>query len=458
VVERASFLIPCEFLACAFCGTLKDVMAHRFWKNHGQVGFILLVGGLAISFLVVVFLLVWMVIAAPSYVAEHAPLDVLSPVTVTDSISGIAVSTNAELESMLAEVRREQARIATPKTVKGIYLSSGNFGNTAVREELLSMIERTELNTAVVDLKNFGGSVAYDSMVPEVIRLATKQVRITNLAERIYEFHAQGVYMIARIPVFQDSVLAAALPEEAVHFADGSLWRDHAGNAWLDPASQHVWAYNIALAQEAYQLGFDEINFDYIRFISDGPVSLAIYPRWDQGVQTRNDVLREFFASMYDQLHPLGVVTSADFFGMVLLQEDGMSIGQHLADAAPYVDYIAPMVYPSHYPDMFWGYPNPALYPYEIIYGSLKEGTDILEKQSLLAASTTVDGQATIQLSREQLARQFRPWIQDFDLGAVYTPDMIRKELQAAYDAHSSGWVLWNSRNVYTEDALGKQE
>ena len=134
-----------------------------------------------------------------------------------------------------------------------------------------------------------------------------------------------------------------------------------------------------------------------------------------------------------------------------------MTIGQRLADAVPYIDYIAPMVYPSHYPDNFLEYANPALYPYEVIYGSMKKGIDILASYDAQMASTTQTASTTVTSlahSRVNLARRLRPWIQDFNLGTTYTPPMVRKELQAANDAGSSGWMLWNSRNIYTEKAL----
>ncbi len=347
-------------------------------------------------------------------------------------------------------VKKEPMHRETPEVVKGIYISAGNFGNESIRKNLIALVERTEINSVVIDLKDFTGRVAYESAVADVADLQTSYIRVTDFAKRVQELHEKGVYVIARLPIFQDSTLAKALPEEAVQFADGSLWRDHAGNAWLDPASSRVREYNLALAREAYELGFDEINFDYIRFISDGPVSAAVYPHWNSSEQTRYEVLESFFKEIHEDLKPLGAITSVDFFGMVLLREDGMIIGQRLQDAMPYIDYIAPMVYPSHYPDGFWGYDNPALYPYEIIYGSMKKGVDLLEKYDMQVASTT----GIMAQDRAILARQLRPWIQDFNMGAVYTADMIQKEIQAAYDAESSGWLLWNSRNVYTEGAL----
>ena len=231
--------------------------------------------------------------------------------------------------------------------------------------------------------------------------------------------------------MFQDPYLAEHRPDIALASVNGGLWRDRKGLAWVDPTEQLVWKYNLDLAEAAVGLGFDEINFDYIRFPSDGDVSKIIYADLDK-VGGKNSVMGRFYRYVDFRMRFLPALTSADVFGMVLWRTDGLNIGQRLQDAAPHFDYIAPMVYPSHYPTGFEGYDNPAEHPYEIVYKSL-----------VRAGKGLKDGRA-----------ELRPWIQDFDLGADYTPQMIRQEIQASYDAGANSWCVWNASNRYTATAF----
>ncbi len=217
---------------------------------------------------------------------------------------------------------------------------------------------------------------------------------------------------------------------------DGGLWRDFKGLSWLDPASREVWDYNVEIAKEAARVGFDEINLDYIRFPSDGDTVNIVYPVWDYKTPKR-EVIRQFFEYFNQKVKPMGVFISADLFGLTLTSTSDLNIGQWLEDAALYFDYICPMVYPSHYPEGYEGYENPALYPYEVIYKALMIGRERLEIASVPA--------------------KLRPWLQDFDLGAYYDAEMVNLEKRAVYEAGAYGWLLWNPRNVYTEEALVKE-
>ena len=180
---------------------------------------------------------------------------------------------------------------------------------------------------------------------------------------------------------------------------------------------------------------FDEINLDYIRFPSDGNLKEIVYPFYN-GSTPKHEIMKSFFQYVDKELKFYPIYTSVDLFGMVLWRQDGLGIGQRLEDAAPYFDFISPMVYPSHYPDGFDGYSNPADYPYEIVYTSLDKGKENIRSQSA----------------------KFRSWLQDFDLGAQYTAEMIKKEIKATYDAGWKGWMLWNASNNYTVDALEESQ
>jgi hypothetical protein len=201
----------------------------------------------------------------------------------------------------------------------------------------------------------------------------------------------------------------------------------------VDPACREVWDYNLDLAKEAVTRGFDEIQFDYVRFPSDGNISLCSFPFWDQGIP-KHEVIRDFFAYASRELASYRVPISVDLFGLTLWRDDDLNIGQRMVDAMNYVDYICPMVYPSHYPPHFMGFQNPAEHPYEIVYESLIRGQSIL--------------------SQARARARLRPWLQDFNLGARYDSEKILLQKRAVYDARCFGWVCWNPQNRYTEAAL----
>ena len=255
---------------------------------------------------------------------------------------------------------------------------------------------------------------------------------IPDIKTLIQQLHAKNIYIIGRIAVFQDPYLVAKHPEWAVKkdSARTAIWQDYKGLTWLDVGAPGVWDYIVLLAKESHTLGFDELNFDYIRFPSDGNMKDIYYP-WSDGYE-KPEVLREFFSYLHDNLKHAGLVLSADLFGMTTTNNDDLNIGQVLEVALPYFDYVAPMVYPSHYPPTFLGLGNPAAHPYEVVRYSLAAAYE--------RASTT--------------PRKIRPWLQDFSLGAVYTAKMVREQIQATYDAGFDSWMLWNSANRYTPAAL----
>ena len=211
------------------------------------------------------------------------------------------------------------------------------------------------------------------------------------------------------------------------------------GLAWVDPASQEVWDYNLEIAKEAIKVGFDEINFDYIRFPSDGNTANIVYPFWD-GKTLKKEIMKRFFEYINQRLEPLGTPISADLFGLTMSSTNDLGIGQWLENSAPYFDYVCPMVYPSHYPNGFMGFGNPAQHPYEIISTELIKGNERLASLSALNPDL-------------KLAK-IRPWLQDFDMGAIYDGEMIRLQKKATEDGNGFGWLLWNPKNIYTDDGL----
>jgi hypothetical protein len=308
-----------------------------------------------------------------------------------------------------------QEHTPLPDEVRGIYWTAYTAGSNR-GQELLKYMQETGLNTAVIDLKMDNGELAF---VPHDESLAV---------------YAMNMYRIARIPVMRDGAFARAHPELAMHAIGGGLWQDNIGSFWIDPAGPEVADYAIALGREAYARGFDEVQFDYVRFASDGSINHIVYPVYD-GEESKVNVMQSFFKRVGSAMRESGIPISFDLFGMTYWSYDDYNIGQRLVDVFPYSDWTSAMVYPSHYPNGFRGLSNPAEHPYWIVKESMEQG---------------VDRVAGVYAGSEREVRQkFRPWLQDFDIGAVYTSDMIEAQIQAARDAGVSGWILWNARNVY---------
>lgn len=305
-----------------------------------------------------------------------------------------------------------------PEQVKAIYITSPSVFDKKF-DELSSLFNKTQLNSVVITMKSGGGIYKNDG-VDDLVR---------KLKER-------DIYTIARLTVFQDNELARARPDLALKSGAGGLWRDGSGAYWVDPASREIWDYNIAVSKEVIDLGFDELNLDYIRFPSDGDLSVIRYPLWS-GAKNKTGIINDFFAYFARELknYEPKITLSADIFGYVLLTHvDDAGIGQRLGDAASYFDVVAPMLYPSHYSAGNFGFQNPAAYPYEIVLNTLEQGREKLGNME--------EGSGIV-----------RPWLQAFHMGAIYDSRMVSLEKRAVLDAgFDNGWMLWNPQNRYPKE------
>lgn len=331
----------------------------------------------------------------------------------------------------------------TPEPLKAIYMTSWVAGTPSIRNRLIKLIDDTEINAIVIDIKDYSGRIVFPVKDSELIKTGAVEVRIRDIENLVTELHGKGVYIIGRISAFQDAYFVKLHPELAVHrLSDGGVWKDRKGISWLEVGAMSVWDYLGRIAKEAYALGFDEINFDYIRFPSDGDMKDISYQYFDKIKETRAEVLKRFYVFLWSELTPLGIPISADLFGLTTTSNDDLGIGQVLTDATPYFDYIAPMVYPSHFASGFLNFSNPAVHPYEVVKHSLSSAVG----RFLVASSTLarpLGGSAKL-----------RPWLQDFDLGANYTAEMVRAQIQATYDSGLTSWMLWDPANKYTREAL----
>src|SRR3989344_986432 len=339
-----------------------------------------------------------------------------------------------------------------PSVMRGIYITSWIAGNEKRLKELVQLIKENNLNTIVVDIKDSSGYVSYSSLAAQVIKYETSEARISDLDAFVKKFHDENIYIIGRISVFQDPLFAEIRPDLALKSKKtGKAWKDRKGLSWLDAASSEVWDYNIEIAQELFVRGFDEVNFDYIRFPSDGNLLDIAYPVWD--IKTgRNVALRSFFEYLRNALS--GHRISADLFGLTTVSYDDLGIGQVIEDAFPYFDYIDAMIYPSHYARGFQGYNEPAKYPYEIVNYSMQRSIERLSQYITHSFSThRADVDPLFKL---------RPWLQDFDLGTVYDKAEVEAQIRGVSDAFHdvllasssapmfSGWLMWAPDNRYT--------
>lgn len=342
----------------------------------------------------------------------------------------IVSSENINVEATSAPIQEVVAHVSTPEKVKAIYMTACVAGTPSWRKSLKELIETTELNSVVIDIKDYTGDVSFKQGAKCFVR---------DLKEFIAELHESDIYVIGRISVFQDPAYTKLHPELAVKSKNtGGVWKDRKGLSFVDVSSKPYWEHIVALSNESYELGFDELNFDYIRYPSDGDMKDAEYANLNAST-TKAMMLESFFSYLKNELDGTGVVTSADLFGLTTVAYDDLGIGQELKRALPYFDYVAPMVYPSHFAKGTNGLTNPAANPYEIIKYSMSGGR---EKEILLYGTSTPS--------------KLRPWIQDFDLGATYGVAEVKAQIRASDELGLPGWMIWDPANRYTTAAFDK--
>jgi hypothetical protein len=405
--------------------------------------------------------------------------------------------------------------VLPPTQLKSLYMTSWVAGTPSLRDRVIGLLDSTEANALVIDIKDYSGKIAFKTGDTVLDNGPCIEERVKDMKGLVQKLHDKGIYVIGRVAVFQDPCFVGGHPESAVkRKTDGKIWKDKKGISWVDMSSEVAWKYVVQIAKASYELGFDEINFDYVRFPSDGDMKNIVYL---SGQKPKPEVFKSFFTYLDKELrggkgwykkddyhgvtstgtstsvvasttiekkmqsglvmttmsnlsgtaedsafdaywslvhststewktkrdgaiqNKTGVgrlITSADLFGMVTTQPDDLGIGQILEYALPYVDHIYPMVYPSHYPANWNGFKNPATKPYEVVKISMDKA---------------VERTKHLGLNEHKLM----PWIQDFNLGATYTADMVKAQFKATYDAGLSGWLIWNAANKYTKGALG---
>lgn len=323
-----------------------------------------------------------------------------------------------------------------PFTPKALYLTFYGIGDRSLRESALNLIDETELNALVIDVKGDRGMITYKSSIPFASEIGAQKLTIVkDIRSLLQSLRERGIYTIARIVVFKDNTLGLARPDLTVRTQDGRVWHDREDLIWVDPSRREVWGYNIDIAVEAAKKGFDEIQFDYVRFPDKKGLKFAV-PNTEEN---RVKYISGFLMEAKKRLMPYNVFIAADIFGYVSWNLNDTFIGQRLENLFPCVDYISFMLYPSGFQFGLPGYRNPVAYPYQIVSLSLKKAQERTKISSV----------------------RFRPWLQAFRDYAFdrrhFNGPEIRDQIKAAEEFGSNGWMLWNPRNVYLPDGLEKQ-
>lgn len=358
----------------------------------------------------------------------HVPEDTL----IQDS--GIQKEESTEHPDCVETVQMGKSEIK----VKGIYVT-GPVAGSEKMAQLVELVDSTRLNAMVIDIKNDSGEITYkmDYDVAQAIG-ATKNY-IKDISALLSELKEKNIYLIARIVAFKDPILAEKIPAYSLKNRDGSIFKDKKGLAWVNPYSRGVWDYILKVANHAADLGFDEIQFDYIRFSTDAGMDQVVFGQ-EEDLVSKSEIITQFTEYVSEQMKLRGVKVSADVYGGIIRSEvDRDIVGQDYVQMSEHLDCICPMIYPSQFAKGSYGVSNPDSAPYEIIY------------QSLLDSKEKLAGNQNIIV---------RPWLQDFtatwlDSHITYEKEEIAAQIEAVYDSGYEEWILWNAGNHYTAEGIG---
>lgn len=371
-----------------------------------------------------------------------APLAVVAAACAREPQAARAQSQDARLDTVRAAP--EPPPVPKPDSVRALYVNAWAAGSRSRMRDLIRLADATEINAFVIDVKESDTYLAYtNTRIPLAREIgADRRPATTWLPELVDTLRAHAIYPIARIVVFKDRMLAERKPDLAIRHVNGGVWRDNKNGAWVNPYDKRVWDYNIAIAREALDMGFREVQWDYVRFpdVTDRMRVTMAFP--GSNGKSRADNIRDFILYSKDELEPFTVPITADVFGLVTHLEDDVGIGQNWEKVIGAADAVLPMVYPSHYYAGLYGFQRPLANPYEVVRLAT---TDAVERANWLRDSAKVS------------VGEVRPWLEAMSIrGAKYGAHEVRQQIQGAYDAGVKSWALWNpaSRFAAFQDAL----
>jgi hypothetical protein len=326
----------------------------------------------------------------------------------------------------------DTARRSDSSIVRGLYVLRWAAQSPARMKKLIAIADSTEINALVIDIKDEFG-LNYKSSDTLVARNAGNAGTIPNLRAMVDTMKAHGVAPIARIVVFKDSVAARLNPQHTIRKADGGVWRDKEGLAWVSAYDPKIWEYNIRVAEEMARAGFAEVQFDYIRFPEPYPsLPKQVFPTANG--RSKQQALAEFLRTACPRVRAAGAKCTIDVFGLTTTVPGALEIGQHWESLSPIVDVVLPMTYPSHYPRGAFGIARPNAEPYRVNHIAIKRARERDEKLG-------IDDPGHV-----------RAWLQAFSLPRMmpkYGPQELEAQKRAIYDAGYDSWILWNPGSRY---------
>jgi len=314
-----------------------------------------------------------------------------------------------------------------PITVKALYLTFwGASLKSKTIKKVLNIVEKTKINALVVDVKNAYGLTSFKTNFKQANKYGVaRQKTIDDIAKFIKVMKEKHIYTIARIVVFKDELQASHNPDYAIKKLDGKIWRNRDKMAWVNPYDKRSRKYTIQIAEEAAKAGFDEINFDYIRF----PAKKGLRFSKKNTQKNRIKAIGDFLDLAQSSLRKYGVFISVDTYGNVCWEKGDVGIGQTITSLAKHTDYICPMLYPSGFSKGSFNVENPSEHPYIVIYRSLKHNEKVIN------------------------LKRMRPWLQSFRDYAhkkrYYKKFEINRQIKATQDTNTSGWMFWSPSSKY---------
>ncbi|HEV2902918.1 MAG TPA: putative glycoside hydrolase [Gaiellaceae bacterium] len=329
-------------------------------------------------------------------------------------------------EKKIAQPKRTGPPV--PKEIRGVHVT---MALASLDGKLAEYTRIPGINTIQLDVKDENGEVAFHRLAPPLAKRVGAAMRYYDPVKAAKQVHDEGLFLIGRVVCFEDPYLSKGRPDLAIRTSGGGIWQNHAGLGWTNPYDKRVWDYNLRIAQAAARAGFDEIQFDYVRFPSDGDIETAVFP--GKRNEAMGVTIARFVHYATKRLKPMGVRVSVDVFGLSATRDLG--IGQSPRRLSKIVDAIYPMVYPSHYGPGEYGLADPVAVPGRTVGRSLRD-------------------------FRRQMRRgkaQLVPWLEDFSFSGTTTPEHVQEQIRAARRWKSGGFLLWNPSGVYTEGALTSQ-
>jgi len=336
-----------------------------------------------------------------------------------------STSAGTPVAKKVAKAKPKRQGPAVPAEIRGVHVT---MALASIPGKLEEYTKTLGLNTIELDVKDENGEVAFHTLAPPLARRIGSAMRYYDPKKVAKRLHKQGIYVVGRVVCFEDPILAEKRPDLAIRMPDGGIWHNNAGLGWTNPYDKRVWDYNLSIAKAAVRAGFDEIQFDYVRFPSDGPIENAVFPGKKQEPMATTIARWVHYAT--NRLRPMGARVAVDVFGLSATRNLG--IGQSPRRLAKIVDAIYPMVYPSHYNSGEYGLSSPVSVPGRTVGRALR------------------DFRRQMRRGRAELV----PWLEDFSFTGTPTLDHVQQQIRAARRWKAGGFLLWNPSGVYTTGAL----